>query len=91
MGGHAPPKSLSSTLEPKTPSIVLRISPSKKLLAHSGTTALTGNTRLAACKDDPHTHVSFSLCGALLYPQVQLAVVFNMPQWRKSYAMQYLQ
>jgi hypothetical protein len=90
-GGPAPPKSLSSTLEPKTPGVV-KIPPSKKLLARSGTTALAGTyTRLAACKDDPHTHVSFSLCGVLLYPQVQLAVVFDMPQRRESYAMQHLQ
>jgi hypothetical protein len=36
-GGPAPPRSISSMLQPKTSGVVVRIPPSKKLLACSGT------------------------------------------------------
>jgi hypothetical protein len=74
-------------LQPKTSSVIVRIPPSKKLLACSGTSH-TMVTWLAARKDDPHAHVSFSPHEVLLYSQ--LAVVFNMPQWRGSYTVQQL-
>jgi aromatic ring-opening dioxygenase LigB subunit len=74
-------------LQPKTSGVVVRIPPSKKLLACSGTSH-TAVTRLAARKDDPHAHVSFSPHEVLLYSQ--LAVVFDMPQRRGSYTVQQL-
>jgi hypothetical protein len=74
-------------LQPKTSSVVVRIPPSKKLLARSGTSH-TAVTWLAAHKDDPHAYVSFLPHEVLLYSQ--LAVVFDMPQRRESYTVQQL-
>ena len=55
-GGPAPAKSLLLAL---APSAAATTPPSKRVLTRSGT-APTRNTQLAACKDDPHAHVSFS-------------------------------